>query len=89
MTSIGSVAITYRIMPEDAGTDLALIRESIRTAIGPALRGMQEKDVAFGLRAILALALVDDASGAGEKLEAALAAIPGVGSVEAIDVTLV
>ena len=86
---MGSVAITYRIMPEDAGTDLAPIREGIKKAIGPALKGMQEKDVAFGLRAILALAVVDDASGGGEKLESALSAIPGVGSVEAIDVTLV
>ncbi len=86
---MGSVAITYRIMPEDVSTDLGPIREGIKKAVGPALKGMQEKDVAFGLRAILALAVVDDASGAGEKLESALNAIPGVGSVEAIDVTLV
>ncbi len=86
---MGSVAITYRIMPEDVSTDLAPIRDGIKKAIGPALKGMQEKDVAFGLRAILALAVVDDASGAGEKLESALNGIPGVGSVEAIDVTLV
>lgn len=86
---MGTVAITYRIMPEDATTDLAPIREGIKKAVGPALKGMQEKDVAFGLRAILALAVVDDASGAGEKLESALGAIPGVGSVEAIDVTLI
>lgn len=86
---MGTVAITYRIMPEDAGTDLAPIRDGIRKALGAALKGMQEKDVAFGLRALLALAVVDDASGAGEKLESALAAIPGVGSVEAIDLTLV
>jgi translation elongation factor aEF-1 beta len=86
---MGSVAITYRIMPEDATTDLGPIRDNIKRALGGALRGMQEKDVAFGLKTILALAVVDDASGAGEKLESALAAIPGVGSVEAIDVTLV
>jgi translation elongation factor aEF-1 beta len=86
---MGSVAITYRIMPEDVSTDLGPIREGIKKAVGPKLKGMQEKDVAFGLRAILALALVDDASGEGEKLESALSAIPGVGSVEAIDVTLI
>jgi translation elongation factor aEF-1 beta len=86
---MGSVAITYRIMPEDASTDLAPIRAQVQRTLGSALRGVQEKDVAFGLRTILALAVVDDASGAGERLESALAAIPGVGSVEAIDVTLV
>ncbi len=86
---MGSVAITYRIMPEDEHTDLAPIQDGIRKVVGPALKGMQVKDVAFGLRAILALAVVDDASGAGEKLESGLAGIPGVASVEAIDVTLV
>ena len=86
---MGSVAITYRIMPDDAGTDLAPIQEGIRKVVGTALKGMQVKDVAFGLRAVLALAVVEDASGAGETIESGLAAIPGVGSVEAIDVTLV
>ena len=86
---MGSVAITYRIMPEDASTDLEPIQAGIRDVAGAALKGMPVKDVAFGLRAILALAVVDDASGAGEKIESGLAAIPGVGSVEAIDVTLV
>ncbi len=86
---MGSVAITYRLMPEDVSTDLQPIQEGIRRVVGPALKGLQVKDVAFGLRAILALAVVDDASGAGEKIESALSAIPGVGSVEAIDVTLI
>ena len=86
---MGSVAITYRLMPADVSTDLKPIQEQIRKIAGPALKGTQVKDVAFGLRAILVLAVVDDASGAGEKLESGLAAIPGVESVEAIDVTLI
>ena len=86
---MGSVAITYRVMPEDVGTDLKPIQDGIRKVVGAALKGMQVKDVAFGLRAILALALVDDASGAGETIERGLSEIPGVGSVEAIDVTLI
>ncbi|MFA5895645.1 MAG: elongation factor 1-beta [Thermoplasmata archaeon] len=86
---MASVAVTYRIMPEDASSDLGPIKEGIRMALGDALREMQEKDVAFGLKAILALAVVQDVSGQAEKLEAALGQIPGVSSVEAIDVTLV
>jgi translation elongation factor aEF-1 beta len=86
---MGSVAVTYRLMPEDPSTDLGPIKEGVRKAAGNALRGMQEKDVAFGLKAILALAIVEDASGQAEKLEAAFGQIPGVSSVEAIDVTLV
>ncbi len=86
---MGSVAITFRLMPEDVGTDLKPIQDGIRKVAGPALKGMQVKDVAFGLRAILALAVVDDASGESAKLESGLSTIPGVASVEAIDVTLV
>src|SRR3989454_12712196 len=41
------------------------------------------------LTAILAVALVSDAEGGSDRLEETLAAIPGVGSVETIDVTLV
>jgi translation elongation factor aEF-1 beta len=50
---------------------------------------MQEKDVAFGLRALLALAVVPDEAGASDRIEQALSGIPGVSSVEAIDLTLV
>ncbi len=86
---MGNVAITFRLMPEEANTDLRPIKDRVQKALGPALRGMQEKDVAFGLRALLALAVVPDEAGASDRLEQALAAIPGVSSVEAIDLTLV
>lgn len=86
---MGSVAITYRLMPEDVDTDLKPIQEGVRTIVGQALKGMQVKDVAFGLKALLALVVVDDASGAGTKIEGELGTIPGVASVEAIDVTLI
>ena len=86
---MGSVAITFRLMPESPDTDLRAIRKGVELALGPSLRGMQEKDVAFGLRALLALAVVPDEAGSSDRLEASLSAIPGVSSVEAIDVTLV
>jgi elongation factor 1-beta len=86
---MGSVAVTFRLMPESPDTDLAAIRNAVKGALGPAFRGTQEKDIAFGLKALLVLAVVEDAAGASDRVEAKLAAIPGVGSVEAIDVTLV
>lgn len=86
---MGKVAITFRLMPEDPATDLRAIKDHIQKALGASLKGMQEKDVAFGLRAILALAVVPDEAGASERVEQALSGIPGVSSVEAIDVTLV
>ncbi|HYS73326.1 MAG TPA: elongation factor 1-beta [Thermoplasmata archaeon] len=85
---MGSVAITFRIMPDDAETDLEEVKSRVRTSLAGSLRDLREQPVAFGLNAILAIAVVSD-SGGTEPLEQALAAIPGVGSVETVDVTLV
>ncbi len=85
---MGSVAVTFRIMPDDADTDLERIKSRVRTSLAGFLRDLREQPVAFGLKAILAIAVVSD-SGGTEPLEQALAAIPGVGSVETVDVTLV
>lgn len=86
---MGSVAITFRVMPEDADTDLESIKTGIRRALDRSLRDLREEPVAFGLNAVLAIAVVDDSAGGSEPLEQSLAAIPGVGSVETVDVTLV
>ena len=86
---MGSVAITFRIMPDDAETDLEAIKSAVQSTLKGALRDLREEPVAFGLRAILAIAIVNDASGGSEELEQSLAAISGVGSVDTVDVTLV
>lgn len=86
---MGSVAVTFRLMPESPDADLAAIRKAVQGALGATVRGTQEKDIAFGVKALLVLAVVEDAAGASDRVESKLAAIPGVGSVEAIDVTLV
>ncbi|HKW43392.1 MAG TPA: elongation factor 1-beta [Thermoplasmata archaeon] len=86
---MGSVAVTFRVMPEDADTDLGNVEASIRRTLGKTLRDIREEPVAFGLRAIVAIAVVDDSAGGSDPLEQRLAAIPGVGSVETVDVTLV
>ena len=86
---MGSVAITFRVMPEGEDVDFAALKEGVRRALGAAFRSMEEKPVAFGLKAIHALAVVDDAGGGSDRLETSLQGVPGVGSVEAVDVTLV
>lgn len=86
---MGSVAVTFRIMPEEAGSDLEAIKARVRKALGGSLRDLKEEPVAFGLKAIVAIAVVSDAAGGSDPLEQSLAAISGVGSVETIDVTLV
>src|SRR6266571_3454609 len=86
--TMGSVAVTFRIMPDDAEADLERIKSRVRTSLAGSLRDLREQPVAFGVKAILAIAVVSD-SGGTEPLEQTLAAIPGVGSVETVDVTLV
>lgn len=86
---MGSVAITFRVMPEGEDVDLGALKEGVRKALGAAFRSMEERPVAFGIKAIHALAVVDDAAGGSDRLEASLQGLPGVGSVEAVDVTLV
>jgi elongation factor 1-beta len=86
---MGSVAVTFRIMPEEADVDLEAIKARVRKALGGSLRDLKEEPVAFGLKAIVAIAVVSDAAGGSDLLEQSIAAIPGVGSVETIDVTLV
>jgi translation elongation factor aEF-1 beta len=86
---MGDVAVTVRIMPEDASTDLEGMKSRIRKALGTALRDLEEQDVAFGLRALMAMVVVSDAAGGTDRLEQSLAAVPGVGSVETVDVTLI
>ncbi len=86
---MGSVAITLRVMPDDPETDLERIKARIRQSLEGSLRDLREEPVAFGLKAILAVAVVSDAEGGSDRLEQSLAAIPGVGSVETVGVTLV
>jgi len=86
---MGTVAVTFRIMPDDAEADLEAIKAHVRKTLAGSLRDLREQPVAFGLKAIVAIAVLSDAAGGADPLEQALASVPGVGSVETIDVTLV
>src|SRR5437879_13187452 len=86
---MGSVAVTFRILPEDAEADLEPVKARVRKTLGGALRDLKEQPVALGLRAILAIAVVGDAEGGSARLEQSLAALPGVRRVETVDATLV
>jgi len=86
---MGSVAITFRVMPEGVEVDLGTLKTNVRHALGNAFRSLEERPVAFGLKAIHAIAVIDDASGGSEQLEQSLSTLPGVSSVETLDVTLV
>lgn len=86
---MGTVAVTFRIMPDDAEADVEAIKAKVRKTLADSLRELREQPVAFGLKAIVAIVVLSDAAGGADPLEQALASLPGVGSVETIDVTLV
>lgn len=85
---MGKVAVTFRIMPEGVEVDLEAIQGHIRSSLGEKVRKLEVKPVAFGLKAVEAIVVVDDASGELDRVEAALGGIPGVGGIETVEVSL-
>lgn len=83
----GQVAVLFRLMPEGVETDLKEVAEGVRTALptGVVVRGMQVKDIAFGLKALLVSVVMPDQGGILDTTEAALAKVPHVESVEVME----
>jgi elongation factor 1-beta len=85
---MADVLMVYRLLPESVETDLNAIAGGIKEKIGgyTQIRGLQSKDVAFGLKALLLQLIVKDAGGGmSDRIEADLASIPNVQSVELLD----
>ncbi|HXW67674.1 MAG TPA: elongation factor 1-beta [Thermoplasmata archaeon] len=84
---MGKVAVLFRLMPHGVETDLAAVARAIPASIpaGVTIRGMQAKDIAYGLRSLLVSVVMDDAGGVLESTEHALAKVPGVESVEVME----
>ncbi len=86
---MGKVAVTYRIMPEDTEVDLIQLEKAVREVLGAKLAKLEQKDVAYGLKSLMAIVVMDDASGASEAVESSLGALPGVSTVETQDMSLI
>jgi len=84
---VGQVAVLFRLMPQGLETDLNEVANGIRTALpaGVTVRGMQVKDIAYGLKSLLVSVVMDDAGGVLDSTERALAKIPHVESVEVME----
>jgi len=84
---VGTALFKIKIMPEDTSIDLVQIQADAVKAIeetGGKSTGFEVQEIAFGLKAVIAsVRLTEDKS--GEVLEANLAKIAGVSSVEVID----
>lgn len=85
---MGKVAVTFRVMPEGVEVDLDAVQSRLRESLRERLKKLEVKPVAFGLRAVEAIVVLDDAAGEMERVETLLLGIPGVGGVESTEVTL-
>jgi elongation factor 1-beta len=74
-------------MPQSVETDMRALGEAVKGAIpeGVTLRGMQVKDVAYGLKSLLVSAVMADSDGVLPATEEALAKVPHVESVEVME----
>ena len=84
---MGQVAVLFRLMPQGVETDMRALAEGVRAAVpsGVTIRGMQVKDIAFGLKSLLVSVVMADAGGFLESTEHALAKVPHVESVEVME----
>lgn len=81
------MAVTIRVMPEGTEVDLNELERRIRELAQ--VTSVSREPIAFGLEALLLVAIVPDAAGGSEPLERALQELPGVGSVQVVGITLV
>lgn len=76
-------------MPESVETDLKSIEEKVKTFVstyGGEVGKIEEKPVAFGLKALEIIFVSNEDIGSTDKLESNIASIQGVNSVEVTDV---
>lgn len=87
---MGEVGMQYRILPEGLEVDLEKLKQDIIKALPTeaALKASEEKPVAFGLKALHVLIVIDDKKGGAEQIEDAISKVPGVQSVEIVEMGL-
>jgi elongation factor 1-beta len=84
---MGQVAVLFRLMPHGVETDLKEVARQVPAALpsGVTIRGMQVKDIAYGLKSLLISVIMDDTGGILDSTEQALAKVPHVESVEVME----
>jgi translation elongation factor aEF-1 beta len=82
---VGSVIVTFKIMPEGVETDLDSLEKNIKKEINP--QRIERVPVAFGLNAIQIIKLVDEIEGELDRVTDKIKSIKGVREVEVVDLT--
>ncbi len=88
---MGDVAVVFKILPEDAETDMNVLESSVRDVISGIceVNKMTIEEIAFGLKAIRLEAIMKDEEGQIGKVEDLIREIPGISQIDTEDVTLV
>ncbi len=76
-------------MPESAENDLSLVQKELEktiTEFGAEYGKTDVEEVAFGLKCLKTVFLLDESRGSTDELEKEIQTIEGVGSVDVIDV---
>ncbi|MCU0852645.1 MAG: elongation factor 1-beta [Thermoplasmata archaeon] len=87
---MGEVGMQYRVLPEGLEVDLNKLKTDIEKALpeGAKLRASEQKPLAFGLKALHVLVVMDDKKGGAEQVETAISGVAGVQSVEIVEMGL-
>jgi len=82
---MGSVIVTFRIMPESVETNLDSIEKTIKREIKP--QRMERIPIAFGLNAIQIVKLVEEKEGEMDRITGKIKGVKGVREVEVLSLT--
>lgn len=87
---MGEVGLQYRVLPEGLEVDLKKVEEDIKKALpeGAKLRAAEQRPLAFGLKALHVLIVMDDKKGGADQVETAISGVTGVQSVEIVEMGL-
>jgi len=83
-----NVAATIKVMPTGTDADYKSIQKGIEEVVKKygKIHSIEIKPLAFGLKALEAVILLSDSAGGIDEIEAGVARIKGVGSIEILDV---
>jgi elongation factor 1-beta len=77
---MGKISCVYKVMPEDAETNLEEIKDQIRDLID--VQDMGEEEVAFGLKAVKVSCITTDEEGGTDAVEEKLEKLDNIQSIE-------
>lgn len=77
---MGKISCVYKVMPEDAETDLEGIKDQIRELLD--VQDIGEEEVAFGLKGVKVSCITTDEEGGTDAVEEKLEELDNVQSIE-------